>query len=71
MAAIKCSRRKTLVRDTSKTSIRKCILLDSLETTLVLYRFSEPVVRVERKKRFEKDNNYVDAFFQLVLGYID
>ena len=42
-----------------------------IPSSFVLYRFSEPVVRVERKKRFEKDNNYVDAFFQLVLGYID
>ena len=49
MAAVKCSRRKTLVRDTSKKSISKCTPLDSLEIPLILYRFSEPVVRVERK----------------------
>ena len=49
MTAMKCSRRKMLVRDVSKKSINECTLLDSLEIPMVMYRFSEPVVRVERK----------------------
>ena len=51
-------------------SISKCILLDSIEILLVLYRFSEPIVRVERKNTI-KYKNYVDTFFKLVLSSID
>ena len=46
---MKCSRRKMLVWDIFKKSINECTLLDSLEIPMVMYRFSEPVVRVERK----------------------
>ena len=70
-AAMKCSRRKTLVRETSKKSISKCNLLDSIEIPLELYRFSEPEVGVERKNIYKIFKLCGYFFSKLVLSCID
>ena len=68
---MKCSRQKMLVRDTSKKSISKCILLDSIEIPLELYRFSEPEVGVERKNIYKIFKLCGYFFSKLVLSCID